>query len=73
MPRVLTHARIYDNECMPADKLTKGGELEIKKQIIYLLGRFVSLDAIVYATSPCLGKIYEPELPEEIKTQQNTH
>jgi len=42
----------------------------MKRQIITLAGKFVMMAAFVFATSPCLGKIYEPDLPLSLTMKQ---
>ena len=40
------------------------------KKLITLVGRLVLFAAAIFAASPCLGKIYEPELPESMYKEQ---
>lgn len=38
----------------------------MKMKIMRMVSSFFAFIAIIYATAPCHGKFYEPEMPEEL-------
>lgn len=39
----------------------------MKKKLLFLVGRVLTVVAIVFATMPCVGRMYEAELPEKLR------
>ena len=55
-----------DCQCLQTNS-QKGGAVFMKRQILSAFGRLLMLVAVVYASSPCAGKVYDPMVPEEFR------
>lgn len=55
------------------EKYTGGESMEVKKNnklskwIVSGAGKVLTLVAVVFASTPCYGHLYEPEIPQQLK------
>lgn len=41
-------------------------EKQIKKKLVVNVSKILCMMAVIFANSPCMGKMYEPNLPEKL-------
>lgn len=39
----------------------------MKKKLLFLAGKVLTAVAVVFATMPCVGRMYEAEVPEQLR------
>lgn len=43
------------------------GAMGMKKKMLLLAGKMLTAIAVVFATMPCVGRLYEAEVPEQLR------